>query len=37
MVCEAASDYICNMEIYIAEGKKLEEDTLLSLVDRNLG
>ena len=37
MVCEAVSGSICNMEIYIAEGKKLEEDTVLSLFDRNLG
>jgi hypothetical protein len=36
MVCEAVSGFICNMEIYPAEGKKLE-DTMLSLVDRNLG
>ena len=36
MVCEAVSGYICNMEIYSAEGKKLE-DTVLSLLDRNLG
>ena len=36
MVCEAVLGYICNMEIYSAEGKKLE-DTLLSLLDRNLG
>ena len=35
MVCEAVSGYICNMEIYSAEGKKLE-DTVLSLLDRNL-
>jgi len=35
MVCEAISGYICNMEIYSAEGKKLE-DTVLSLLDRNL-
>jgi len=35
-VCEAVSGYICNMEIYSAEGKKLE-DTVLSLFDRNLG
>jgi len=35
MVCEAVSAYICNMEIYSAEGKKLE-DTVLSLLDRNL-
>jgi len=36
MVCEAVSGYICNMEIYSAEGKKLE-DTVLSLLDRNVG
>ena len=36
MVCEAVSGYICNVEIYSAEGKKLE-DTVLSLLDRNLG
>jgi len=36
MVCEAVSGYICNMEIYTAEGKKLQ-DTVLSLLDRNLG
>jgi len=36
MVCEVVSGYICNMEIYWAEGKKLE-DTVLSLLDRNLG
>jgi len=36
MVCEAVSVYICNMEIYSAERKKLE-DTVLSLLDRNLG
>ena len=36
MVCEAVSDYICIMEVYSAEGKKLE-DTVLSLLDRNLG
>jgi len=36
MVCEAVSAYICNMEIHSAEGKKLE-DTMLSLLDRNLG
>ena len=36
MVCEAVLGYICNMEIYSAEGKKLE-DTVLSLFDRNLG
>ena len=35
MVCEAVSGYICNMEMYSAEGKKLE-DTMLSLLDRNL-
>jgi len=36
MGCEAVSSYICNMEMYSAEGKKLE-DTVLSLLDRNLG
>ena len=36
MVCEAISGYICNMEIYAAEWKKLQ-DTVLSLLDRNLG
>jgi len=36
MVCEAVYGYICNMEIYAAEGKKLQ-DTVLSLLDRNLG
>jgi hypothetical protein len=36
MVCEAVSGYICNMEIYSAEGKKLEH-TVLLLLDRNLG
>ena len=36
MVCEVVSGYICNMEIYLVEGKKLEE-TVLSLLDRNLG
>ena len=36
MVCEAVSGYICNMEIYAAERKKLQ-DTVLSLLDRNLG
>ena len=36
MVCEAVSGYICNMEMYAAEGKKLQ-DTVLSLLDRNVG
>jgi hypothetical protein len=36
MVCEAVSGYIWNMEIHSAEGKKLE-DTVLSLLDRNIG
>jgi hypothetical protein len=36
MVCEAVSDYICNMKIYAARQKKLE-NTVLSLSDRNLG
>ena len=35
MMCEAVSGYICNMDIYSAEGKKLE-NTVLSLLDRNL-
>ena len=35
MVCEGVSGYYCNMEIYWAEWKKLE-DTVLSLLDRNL-
>jgi len=35
MVCEVVWGYICNMEIYWAEGKKLQ-DTVLSLLDRNL-
>ena len=36
MVCEVVLGYICNMEIYSAEGKKLQ-GTVLSLLDRNLG
>jgi hypothetical protein len=36
MVCEEVSGYICNMEIYAAEVKKLE-DTVLTLSDTNLG
>ena len=36
MVSEAESGYICNMEIYSSEGKKLE-DRMLSLLDRKLG
>ena len=36
MVCEAVLGYICNMEIYSTEGKKLE-DTVLLFLDRNLG
>ena len=36
MVCEAVSGYICNVKIYSAERKKLK-DTVLSLLDRNLG
>jgi hypothetical protein len=35
MVCEVVSGYICNMELYSAEAKKLE-DTVLSILDRNL-
>ena len=34
-VCEVVLGYICNMEIYSVEGKKLE-DTVLSLLGRNL-
>jgi len=33
MMCEAVLGYVCNMEMYSAEGKKLE-DTMLSLLDR---
>jgi hypothetical protein len=36
MVWEALSGYVCNMDMYAAEGKKLE-DTLVSLLDRSLG
>jgi hypothetical protein len=36
MVCEAVSGYICNMEMYMAEGKKLE-DRVLSCLERNVG
>lgn len=32
MVCESETGYICNFEIYTAEGKKLEE-TILSLLE----
>jgi len=35
-VCEVVLCYICNMEIYAAEGKTLE-DTVLLVLDRNLG
>jgi len=34
MVFEVVAGYICNMEIYSAEGKKLE-DTVLSLLGQN--
>ena len=37
MVCETVSGYICNMEIYSAEVKNLEDSVVLSLLDRNLG
>ena len=30
MVCEAVSGYTCNMEIYSAEGKKLEDTVLIT-------
>jgi len=36
MVCEAVMGYICNIEMYSSEEKKLE-DTVLSLLERNLG
>jgi len=36
MMCEALLGYICKMNIYTAEGQELE-DTVLSLLDRNLG
>jgi hypothetical protein len=36
MECEAVSGYICNMEIYAAEGKK-SQNTVLSMLNRNLG
>ena len=36
MMCEVVSGYICSMEVYSAKGKKLD-DTVLSLLDRNLG
>jgi len=35
-VCEAVLGYICKMNIYTAKGQKME-DTILSLLDRNLG
>jgi hypothetical protein len=35
LVHEAVSGYVCNMYIYTAEGKKLE-DTVLSLLNRNI-
>ena len=35
MLCEAVSGYICNVEIFAADGKKLQ-DTVLSLLDTNL-
>ena len=36
MVCQAVLGYICKKNMYTAEGQKLE-DTVLSLLDRNLG
>jgi hypothetical protein len=36
MVCESDTGYICNMEIYTGEGKKLEE-TVLSVLGPYLG
>ena len=35
-VCQAVSDYICKIKIHTANGQSLE-DTVLSLLDRNLG
>lgn len=35
MLCEAKSGYICNMNIYTAEGKKLDE-TIMSVLENNL-
>ncbi|PSN34409.1 hypothetical protein C0J52_20640, partial [Blattella germanica] len=35
MLCEAKSGYICNMDIYTAEGKKLDE-TIMSVLENNL-
>ena len=35
-MCDAVLGYICNMEINSVEGKQLE-DTVLTLLDRNLG
>ena len=37
MVCDRVLGYICNMEIYSAEVKNLEDSVVLSLLDRNLG
>jgi hypothetical protein len=36
MVCEVVSGYVCDLEIYSAEGKELE-DRVLPLLDRNVG
>ncbi|CAK9829883.1 PiggyBac transposable element-derived protein 4 [Anthophora retusa] len=36
MLCEAKSGYICNIEIYCADGKKLDQ-TIMSLLDTNIG
>lgn len=36
MLCEARYGYICNMEIYCADGKKLDQ-TKMSLLDTNIG
>jgi len=36
MVCEEVSGYVCNIEMYSAEVKKLA-DTVLSHLDRNVG
>jgi hypothetical protein len=36
MLCEAKTGYISNMEIYTAQGKKLN-DTVMSMLENNVG
>lgn len=36
MLCEAKSGYICNLELYCAVDKKLDQ-TIMSLLDKNIG